>query len=146
MDRQGSGLICYIFKHTYYPVRHCTVALNTVNMRRWTLGPLSFRTDSAKFISQTTEFRLRVKIKNRTGHLSNVIPMLHKQSIVVYLVYVSQCIFTGKFHGIDLYSRPKVQRLILTHPGRQKEHKRPCSANKLVVHLHNGQKTELKFQ
>lgn len=115
-------------------------------MRRWTLCPLSFRIDSTKCISQTTEFRLQVKIKNRKGHLSKVIPMLHKQNIVVYLVYISQCIFTGKFHGIDLHSRPRVQGLNLTHPGCQKEHKRPCGANELVVHLQNGQKTELKLQ
>lgn len=143
VDRQGSGLICHIFKHTYYPVHHCTIALN---MRRWTLCPLSFRIDSTKCISQTTEFTLQVKIKNRKGHLSKVIPMLYKQNIVVYLVYISQCIFTGKFHGIDLHSRCRVQGPILTHIGCQKEHKRLCGPNKLVVHLHNGQKMELKLQ
>lgn len=146
MDRQGSGLIFYIFKHIYCPVHHCAVALSTANMRRWTLCPLSFRIDSTKCISQTPDFRLQVKSKNRKGHLSKVIPMLHKQNIVVYLVYISQCIFTGKFHGIDLHSRPRVQGLILTHLGCQKEHKRPCGANKLVVHLHSGRKTELKHQ
>lgn len=146
MDRQGSELICLIFKHIYYPVHRCTAALNTMNMRRWTLCPLSFRIDSTKCISQTTKFKLQVKTENRKARLSKVISMLHKQNIVVYLIYISQCIFTGKFHGIDLHSRSSVQGLILTHLGGQKEHKRPCGANKLVVHLHNGQKTEVKLQ
>lgn len=106
----------------------------------------SIKCISTNCISQTTEFRLQVKNKNRKGHLSKVIPMLHKQNMVVYLVYISQCIFTGKFHGIDLHSRPRVRGLILTHPGCQKEHKRPCGANQLVVHLQNGQKTEFKLQ
>lgn len=51
-NKHGSGLICYIFKHIYYPVHHCTVALNTTNMRRWIEHPLSLSINSTEYFTR----------------------------------------------------------------------------------------------